>query len=359
MKQVLSRLGKYSLFRAGSLVLTLVLAVYLTIVIANWGGALDEVRRQQIEFQEQMKLDALQQENPLPPDEYRRVLESRQEAAIRRAGLHLSFPVRSVMYLRNAMSLDLGRAENMRSDRGSRHVRTILLERLPPTLLLIATAELIVFFLSLFLALVLSRRYGSRLDRFIVALAPTSAAPGWFYGIFLILIFAAGLGWLPWGRMVGTGLTPGTWDYALSVAKHMILPTAAIVIGSIFSSIYGSRTFFLIYSSEEYVELAKAKGLSSRDVEKRYVLRPTLPPILTSFVLMIITVWMGMIILESVFRWPGIGQVFYQAIQTFDTPVIVGVVVIYGYLLAISVFLLEFTYAALDPRVRVNIGGGS
>ncbi len=363
MKQILSRLGKYSLLRAGSLVLTLVLAVYLTIVIANWGGRLDEVRRQQIMLEVAMRYEALQQEDPMPPDQFREVVQDAQERAIIRAGLDQPFPIRSVLYLRNAMSLNLGRAQHMRSDYGSSLVRRILLERLPATLLLIATAELIVFFLSLFMALVLSRRYGSRLDRLIVALAPTSAAPGWFYGIFLILIFGAVLRdtplGLPWGRMVDPGLASGTWEYALSVARHMILPTAAIVIGSIFSAIYSSRTFFLIYSSEEYVELAKAKGLSEREVERRYVLRPTLPPILTSFVLMIITVWMGMIILESVFRWPGIGSAFYRAIQTFDTPVIVGIVVIYGYLLAASVFLLEFTYAALDPRVRVNLGGGS
>lgn len=358
MKEIVNRLGKYALVRAVSLGLTLVLAVYLTIVIANWGGALDEVRKSQIMFEEQIKLEAMQQEDPLPPDEYHRRLQDMQERAIIRAGLHRPFPVRSVMYLSNALSLNLGRAEYMRSDYGSRQVSRILLERLPPTLLLIGTAELIVFVVGLFMALVLSRRYGSRLDRAIIALAPTSAAPGWFYGIFLLLIFAAVLQILPWGRMAAPGLESGSLEHALSVAKHMILPVGAIVIGTVFSSIYSSRTFFLIYSSEEYVELAKAKGLSAREIERRYILRPTLPPIITSFVLMIITVWMGMIVLESVFRWPGIGQAFFTALTNFDTPVIVGVVVIYGYLLAVSVFLLEFTYAALDPRVRVSIGGG-
>ena len=79
----------------------------------------------------------------------------------------------------------------MISDSGSRQVRYILGERLGPTLLLMATGQLLLFFSSVFFALFLSRRYGTVLDRIVVAMAPTSAAPAWFYGIFLILIFAA------------------------------------------------------------------------------------------------------------------------------------------------------------------------
>jgi peptide/nickel transport system permease protein len=129
------------------------------------------------------------------------------------------------------------------------------------------------------------------------------------------------------------------------------------VLSSLFASIYSWRTFFLIYSSEDYVELARAKGLSSRSIEMRYVLRPTLPPILTSFLLVLITMWMGQIVLETVFQWPGLGRTFYQAIQMADTPVMIGITVIYGYLLAATVFVLDFIYAVVDPRVR--IGGGT
>ena len=86
----------------------------------------------------------------------------------------------------------------------------------------------------------------------------------------------------------------------------------------------------------------------------RYVLRPTMPPILTSFLLVLITMWMGQIVLETVFQWPGLGRTFYLAIGLNDTPVIIGITVIYGYLLAATVFVLDFIYAVLDPRVRVG-----
>ena len=95
------------------------------------------------------------------------------------------------------------------------------------------------------------------------------------------------------------------------------------------------------------------------DIERRYVLRPTLPTIITSFALLLITLWTGAIILETTFNWPGLGRALYSAIGLFDTPVIVGSQVIYAYLLALTVFLLDFVYALVDPRVRVGGQGAS
>jgi peptide/nickel transport system permease protein len=142
----------------------------------------------------------------------------------------------------------------------------------------------------------------------------------------------------------------------LSVLRHMALPVAAMFISTIFISIYSWRTFFLIHSSEDYVEMARAKGLPSRLIERRYILRPTLSPIITSFALMLIGLWSGAIILEQVFNWPGLGTLLFQAIGHRDTPVIIGSVVIFAYLLAVTVFVLDILYAVLDPRVRVGPG---
>ena len=195
------------------------------------------------------------------------------------------------------------------------------------------------------------------MDRIIITLAPTSAAPAWFYGLFLILIFAAIFQILPFGSMVDAPPPENPVGYGLSLAKHLILPVSAILISAFFLTTYNWRTFFLIYSSEDYVEMAKAKGLSSREIERRYILRPTLPTIITQFALMLITLWTGAIILETVFNWPGLGRALYQAIGLYDTPVIVGSTVIYAYLLALTVFLLDFVYALVDPRVRIGSEG--
>jgi peptide/nickel transport system permease protein len=230
-------------------------------------------------------------------------------------------------------------------------VRLILLERLPATLLLSGTSELFLFFASVFIALTLSRKYGSWFDKLTIALSPTSAAPPWFYGIFFILIFAAIFRILPFDGLVDSPPPVNKVAYGLSVLKHLILPGMSVIVSSIFLSI-----FFLIYSSEDYVEMAKAKGLPARDVERRYILRPTLPTIITNFALLVIQLWTGFTITETVFGWPGLGITLFRAIGLYDTPVIVGSTIIYAYLLALTVFLLDFVYALVDPRVKVGSG---
>ncbi len=354
-----SRVARYTLVRTILLFLMVIIGVYLTILIANMGGYVDEMRRGFIREQVSMFIfaDESAEMKRMTSAEKNALIEEQVALAEKRLGLDRPFVVRSFAFLKDAMTLNLGLAELMFSDSGSKQVRLILLERLPPTLALWGAANLFLFFLGLFLALYLSRRYGSLLDKLIVALAPTSAAPAWFYGLFLILIFAAILQILPFGALVDAPPPESTVGYALSVLKHLTLPVSAIVISAIFASAYGWRTFFLIYSSEDYVEMAKAKGLSSREIERRYILRPTLPTIITSFAMTLITLWQGAIILETVFNWPGLGRTLYRAIGLFDTPVIVGSTVIYAYLLAITVFLLDFIYALVDPRVKIGDEG--
>jgi peptide/nickel transport system permease protein len=351
-------MARYAAVRIVMLFFTVLIGVYLTVIVANMGGYVDEIRRGSI--REEVSIAVFADESPemrqKSAEEKKQIIEERVALEVKRLGLDQPFIIRSFIYLKDAMTLNLGFAEQMVSDTGSKQVRLILLERLPPTLVLWGAANLFLFFLSLFIGLYLSRRYGSLLDRIVVTLAPTSSAPAWFYGIFLILIFAAVLRVLPFGGMVDTPPPENTLDYLLSLAKHLILPVSAIIVSSIFLQAYNFRTFFLIYSREDYVEMAKAKGLNDREIERRYILRPTLPTIITQFALLVIALWTGATILETVFNWPGLGRALYQAIGLYETPVIVGSQVIYAYLLAATVFLLDFIYALVDPRVRV--GGG-
>jgi len=170
----------------------------------------------------------------------------------------------------------------------------------------------------------------------------------------LILIFASLFRVLPFGGMVDSPPPSNPFDYSLSLAKHLILPGLSLVLSSFFLSIYTNRTFFLIYSSEDYVDMAKAKGLPARDVERRYILRPTLPNIITNFALLIISLWSGATITETIFLWPGLGRTLFQAIGLYDIPIIVGTTIINAYLLAFTVFLLDFMYALVDPRVKIG-----
>ncbi|MEM0493921.1 MAG: ABC transporter permease [Thermofilum sp.] len=347
---------KYSLIRGSILFLTVVAAIYLTIVIANMGGKVDEIVLSELRMAITQRVNMDPQYKNLPAPEREKLIEAMLENEKKRLGLDTPFFVRSLIYLKDAITLDLGRALYMTSDSGSRLVKNIILERLPATVLLFTTVTVINFFIHLFLGLYLSRHYGSFFDKLTVALAPTSVIPGWFYGILLILIFYTWLHVLPPGGFVDVPPPEEPVAYALSVLKHMILPMAAWIISGFFLGVYGNRTFFLIFSTEDYVEAAKAKGLPPRLIETRYILRPTLPPIVTSFALTLIGSWGGAIITETVFNWPGLGLVTYEAISRFDTPVIVGITVIYAYLLAATVFILDIIYGLLDPRIKVRFG---
>ncbi len=348
------RVIRYSAVRLVTLFVTVVIGVYLTIMIANMGGYVDEIMRGDIRDRITQEFAANRATQNMNPATRQKLIQESIALEENRMGLNTPVMVRNIRYLANALTLNLGRAIDMTSDSGSKEVRRILLERLPATLLLMGTSELSLFFFSVFVALSLSRRYGSWWDKLVITLSPTSAVPPWFYGIFFILIFAALLRVLPFGGMVDSPPPGNPVDFGLNVLKHLILPGSSLIISSLFLSIYNWRTFFLIYSSEDYVEMAKAKGLPSRDVERRYILRPTLPTIITNFALLLITVWTGAIITETVFLWPGLGRTLYRAIGLYDTPVIVGSTIIYAYLLAMTVFLLDFVYALVDPRVKVG-----
>ena len=352
------RILRYSVVRLLSLLFSLIVAIFLTIMIANMGGYVDQIRMGEIRENVVLAIRSNQTYRNLPPEQLQALIDERIYHEAHSQGLDQPFMLRTLNYMRRALTLDLGNALRMTSDTGSKQVRLIILERLPPTLLLWGTSGLLLFFLQISVALSLSRKYGSWLDKFFVAMAPLSTAPGWFFGIFLILIFASFFKLLPFGGMIDAPVPKDPVDYVFSILKHLLLPTLALTLNSFFLQVYQWRTFFLIYSSEDYVEIAKAKGLSDKAIERKYVLRPTLPNIITGLALTLISLWLGGPILETIFNWPGLGRAFYEAVQFYDTPVILGQTVIYAYLLAGTVFLLDYIYALVDPRVKIGQGGG-
>lgn len=350
------RLARFFIRRLLLLMITIVVGVYVTILVANMGGYVDVILKSSIREEVNMEVAAMAAKSNMSPEARAQLAESMIAEREQIAGLDQPFMRRSLTHLKNALTLNFGRARFMISDHGSRLVRNIILERLPATLLLMGTSQLLLFGVTLFLALIVSRHYGSFWDKLIVTLSPTSSIPPWFYGIFLILIFAAWLKVLPFGGMVSAPPPPTQLGYFLNVLKHMILPAGSLFISGFLISTYSWRTFFLIYSSEDYVDMAKAKGLSSRAIERRYILRPTLPNIITSFALLLVGIWTGATLTETIFLWPGLGTTIYTAVSKYDTAVIVGTTIIQAYLLGITVFFLDFLYAIVDPRVK--LGGG-
>lgn len=356
--KALARFARYVALRGITVLITVAIGVYIAVWVTNLGGYADEWRRNDIKAGVAMGFRGVSFVG-MSYLEREKVMEDAWLAAIAANGLDKPFFVRSFRYLAEALSLTLGESTAwgyMTTSSGSSDARDILLESLPLTLVLFGTANLLSFFGALFFSLLLSRRYGSFFDRAAVLLVPMFSAPPWFYGIFLIVIFAAIAKILPYGGIVDAPLPGTTFGYALSFLKHMVLPVLAWILGTMPMAMYSARAFFLIHSSDDHVMLAKAKGLRPSRIQRRYILMPVLPPIITNFAFMLIVAWQGAILTELVFAWPGLGRVLYNAVLRHQVPVVIGAVVIFAYLLALSVLLLDILYALVDPRVKLGAG---
>lgn len=379
------RLAKYLTTRGASIAISLLVAVFLVVFVANLGGKLDEILFHEIKTLQNNRLleenYRKQVENlcssvctnklgeGATADEFSRCMSECKEnyiidEALRimktQYGIDLDQPVifRIFSHWLRAISLNLGNSMFIFSlHTRQRDVRTILAEAVPQTVLLFTTANIIIFFTNISLGLWLSRRYGRLADKVAVSLAPLSSMPGWFYGMVLLLIFGIWLRVFPDGGMMSEAPIEDPLVRAIDVLYHMALPIISWMVAYIPIGAYSYRTFFLIFSTEEYVEYARARGVPESIVQRRYILRPTLPPIITTLVLTLISSWMGAIITETIFRWPGLGSVLYNALRggsVIDVPVIVGVNTIYAYLLAASVLSLDIIYIILDPRIRLG-----
>lgn len=359
IRKTLGRILRYSSVRIITVLLTVAVGLYLTLLIINMGGYVDDIMRGQIA---EMMLGMMMggQFDDVPEAEREAYLEQVEWQMEESMGLHEPLAIRTLRWWFKGVTLQWGEAERLESlDRESGLVKDVIFSRLPYTLLLVGAANVILFFTSLWVAMILSTQSGKFWDRLLVSLTPISSAPSWVHGVILLAIFALELRILPF-KGIYDGIPPETtWELVAQISKHMVLPVMAIVLSVFFQGVYTWRTFFMVHSGEDYVDLAIAKGLPDRIIRRRYLLRPTLPSVITSFAMMLIGFWEGAIALELLFDWPGLGSIFFRAIYAFDRPVVVGIVVMFAYLLGFSVIVLDIIYALIDPRVRLGGNGAS
>jgi len=309
-------------------------------------------------------------------EEIDRVITDLRAQLIDEAGLNLDKIPRRFYWTFKALKMDWGDLNIVSIPRMGLYVfssrlvslNRIILEYLPFTLLLAGTAYLLVFLLGIPLALTAARNYGRFIDRFLAVLAPISSLPSWVIGLLLIFIFAVELRILPVGGIFDKIPPENTIGYVPIVFKHMILPVLSILISIFFQLVYTWRTYFVINSEEDYVELGKAMGLPARKLQKKYILKPSLTFTITSFSLMLVSFWQMTMALEAVFNWPGIGWLYITyALPNFwgdsmypgELLIALTLVVIFAYLLGMVVFLLDIVYVIVDPRIRYGEKGFS
>jgi peptide/nickel transport system permease protein len=283
----------------------------------------------------------------VPGDPIRAALGTRfdqeiYDALLVRSGLDQPLLVQFVDWLGRALTGDLGV-----SFRSGRAVTTELGDRLPATLLLAGGSLVIGLLIALPLGVVSAVRQGKPVDYAASTLSQIGVSvPDFWFGILLILLVSRTLGWLPPG-----GYVPLTED-PVEALRRLLLPalTAGVVTGSILTRFV--RSSVLEAMQADHVRLARAKGMPERHVLRHHVLRNAWIPVVTITGLQLATRLGGIVVVEVVFSWPGIGRLALDAVNGRDYPVLQGAVLVIAVGFLLVNLLVDLVYGKLDPRIR-------
>jgi peptide/nickel transport system permease protein len=252
------------------------------------------------------------------------------------------------VYLRN-----LARGELGVSFASRQNVSKMLAERAWRTVVLVLTGDVAAIFLGMAVGMLAAWRRGTRLDAGILLAALFSwALPTFFLGI-VLLILAGGR--LPVGGMVTPGLKPQDGlTYWLDVARHLVLPTITMAIVYTGEYILIMRSGVMEVLAEDYILTAKAKGLSTLRILRAHALKNAMLPMVTMIALTFGYTVGGAIQVETVFSWPGIGRLMYEAVQKRDYPVLQGAFLLLAVSVIVANLVADLLYTVLDPRVKAE-----
>jgi peptide/nickel transport system permease protein len=254
------------------------------------------------------------------------------------------------IYVQGVLTLDLGF-----SHRQQQPVATLILERLPATLLLTGAAFVFAVVLGVTLGALAARRVGRWADSAITVLALTFyATPLFWVGLMLVLVFSVWLEWLPSFGMMSVGANLTGAALVLDVAKHLLLP--ALTLGLFYMAVYArlTRATMLEVADQDFVKTARAKGVPEGRIVRRHVLRNALLPVITFAGIQAGQLIGGSILVETVFAWPGIGRLAFEALLARDYPVLLGVFFATSVMVVLFNLVTDLLYAVVDPRVEVG-----
>ncbi len=341
------------LVRAASLGAVLIIVLFLLVLTLGATGYSDRILDAQVGEELRVLRTSLAQ-TITDPDAVEEVVAARRQELEVSYGLDKEWYERLPAVVGRVLVLDLGEARSIRASDGSNSVGDIIIERLPRTVMLLTTSLLITAVIGLTLGVWLSTRPGSRIDRFVSYVAAiTNGLPAWWAGILLILIFSFWLRILPSGGMYSTPPPQGIIASTLDLAWHALLPILTLVLVSIGPSIYVIRTMTLNVALQDHVTVARAKGLPEGFIRRRHILRVAAPPIVTGLILGLAATLGGSILIETVFAWDGMGQLYFKTFSGQpDESIIIGLTFMFTLIYVAARLLLEILYVFLDPRVR-------
>ncbi|MBC7142410.1 MAG: ABC transporter permease [Rhodobacteraceae bacterium] len=254
----------------------------------------------------------------------------------RELGLDQPFVVQYARYLAGMVQGDLGRSYLQKTE-----VAELIASRLPATLLLMLGAIACELAIGLTMGIFAALRRGTTLDHSLMMLSfVTVSAPQFVVGLLLLYVFAVKLGWFPIGGY-------GTF-------AHLVLPS--LTLGILGSGWYSRmmRSSMLDVLRADYIRTARAKGLSRARVVLAHALPNAILPVIAMIGIDIGIFMGGIVVVESVFGWPGIGQLAWQAIQRVDIPIIMGVTLVSACAIVLGNLLADLIAPMIDPRIKLK-----
>lgn len=265
-------------------------------------------------------------------------------------GLDQPFLVQLGRYIGGVFQADLGYSYFY-----NRPVTQLIIERLPATLLLVITAQLLALFVGVILGVISARKPNGIASHFVTFLALFGySAPVFWTGILLLIAFSLNLQWFPSAGMRDVTVSGGAWVHFIDLLRHLVLPM--ITLASIFLALYSrlSRATMMEVLGSDYVRTAKSKGLSEGQVVYKHALKNALSPVITLAGLQLSAVVSGAVLVETVFSWPGLGTLAFQSIVARDTPTILGILFFSALVVIVGNLLTDLALRLVDPRLRAR-----
>ena len=348
-------LGLYRFVITRSINIIIVVFSTLILTVALLGSTMDKILIDAIRFD---VVNAVNQETKYQfhsSEERQKYLNSQISLQIKTFGLDEPWysPKRFFNTLIRVMTLDLGKSNFFTSDSGSSSVREIIIEKIPRTVLLFTTSTIIISMIGLYVGAFVADSAGSFWDKINSAFAVFSNSfPTWWIGMLMIFAFAFVYPIFP---ARSTPLTPPSDPgYILDLLYHMILPLLTLVLVGFASWAYIVRYFVVGILGEDYIIAKRAMGIPKRKIVYSHALKNAAPPIITSIALSLASSFGGAILVESVFGWPGMGKLYYDAIGLMDVPIIIGLTYIFTVIFVVTIFFTDLVYAYFDPRIKTG-----
>ncbi|PAD77737.1 MULTISPECIES: ABC transporter permease [Paenibacillus] len=264
-------------------------------------------------------------------------------------GLNKPVFERYVNWMGNLLQGDLGYSLAQQ-----RPVAQLIQDYIWNSFLLAVVATFFTWFIAVIIGVITAYKQYSLFDTLVmIGIFAAMSIPSFFIGLFLIKVFAVDLKILPPGGMITTGSRAEGWDYIVEVMNHMVLPVAVMVLLGVGSLARYLRSNVLEVIKQDYVRTARAKGLKERTVLYRHALKNAMLPAITLVGFELPGLFSGSIIIEKIFNWPGIGQLYLQSFTVRDYPLLMGFTMLLAVLTVIGTLLSDILYHASDPRVKL------